>query len=86
LIGPNGAGKPTLFNLLSNFIRLDQEEIIFDDSSIHPLSSYKIALEGCVRTFPLLRILSQLTVLENMLLTTQKQTKENLIQVWLQQK
>jgi neutral amino acid transport system ATP-binding protein len=86
LIGPNGAGKPTLFNLLSNFIRLDQEEIIFDDSSIHPLSPYKIALEGCVRTFPLPRILSQLTVLENMLLATQKQTKENLIQVWLQQK
>ena len=30
LIGPNGAGKTTLFNLLSNFIRPDQGEVVFD--------------------------------------------------------
>lgn len=70
MIGPNGAGQTTLFNLLSNFIRLDQEKVIFDDSPIHPLSPYEIALEGCVRTFRLPWILSQLTLLENMLLAT----------------
>ncbi|WP_267384243.1 ABC transporter ATP-binding protein [Cyanobacterium sp. uoEpiScrs1] len=86
LIGPNGAGKTTLFNLLSNFIRLDQGEVIFDGSPIHPLSPYEIALQGCVRTFQVARVLSRLTVLENMLLATQRQTGENLIQVWLQQK
>lgn len=86
LIGPNGAGKTTLFNLLSNFIRPDQGEVIFDGSPIHLLSPYEIALQGCVRTFQVARVLSRLTVLENMLLATQKQTGENLIQVWLQQK
>lgn len=86
LIGPNGAGKTTLFNLLSNFIRPDQGEVIFDGSPIHPLSTYEIALQGCVRTFQVARVLSRLSVLENMLLATQKQTGENLIQVWLQRK
>ncbi len=86
LIGPNGAGKTTLFNLLSNFIRPDQGEVIFDGSPIHPLASHEIALQGCVRTFQVARVLSRLTVLENMLLATQKQTGENLIQVWLKHK
>ncbi len=85
LIGPNGAGKTTLFNLLSNFIRPDQGEVIFDGEPIHPLSPHEIALQGCVRTFQVARVLSRLTVLENMLLATQKQTGENLIKVWLQQ-
>ncbi|ACK67377.1 ABC transporter related [Rippkaea orientalis PCC 8801] len=86
LIGPNGAGKTTLFNLLSNFIRPDAGEVIFDGQPIHPLSPHEIALQGCVRTFQVARVLSRLTVLENMLLATQKQTGENFMQVWLKQK
>ncbi|HAC63342.1 MAG TPA: ABC transporter ATP-binding protein [Cyanothece sp. UBA12306] len=85
LIGPNGAGKTTLFNLLSNFIHPDEGEVIFDGQPIHPLSPHEIALQGCVRTFQVARVLSRLTVLENMLLGTQKQTGENLMQVWFKQ-
>lgn len=39
-----------------------------------------------MRTFQVARVLSRLTVLENMLLATQKQTGENFMQVWLKQK
>ena len=84
LIGPNGAGKTTLFNLLSNFITLDQGQVIFDGEPIHHLSSHQIAQQGMVRTFQVARVLSRLSVLENMLLAAQKQTGENLLQVWLQ--
>jgi neutral amino acid transport system ATP-binding protein len=84
LIGPNGAGKTTLFNLLSNFIRSDKGEVIFDGEPIHNLKPYQISLQGCVRTFQVARVLSRLTVLENMLLATQKQTGENFIQLWFQ--
>jgi neutral amino acid transport system ATP-binding protein len=80
LIGPNGAGKTTLFNLLSNFIRCDRGEVIFDGSPIQQLHPHKIALKGCVRTFQVARVLSRLTVLENMLLANQQQTGENLLQ------
>jgi neutral amino acid transport system ATP-binding protein len=84
LIGPNGAGKTTLFNLLSNFIRPDAGTVIFDGQPIHHLPCNEIALKGCVRTFQVARVLSRLSVLENMLLATPQQTGENLIQLWLQ--
>ncbi|MGB7440562.1 MAG: ABC transporter ATP-binding protein [Coleofasciculaceae cyanobacterium] len=83
LIGPNGAGKTTLFNLLSNFIRADTGRIIFDGEPIERLASYQIAQQGMVRTFQVARVLSRLSVLENMLLAAQKQTGENFWQAWL---
>ncbi len=85
LIGPNGAGKSTLFNLLSNFITPDSGKVIFDGKAIEKLPPHKIAQRGCVRTFQVPRVLSRLSVLENMLLAPQRQTGENLIQVWFKQ-
>lgn len=84
LIGPNGAGKTTLFNLLSNFIQPDAGEVLFDGEPIHNLASHQIALQGMVRTFQVARVLSRLSVMENMLLAAQKQTGENFWNVWLQ--
>jgi neutral amino acid transport system ATP-binding protein len=86
LIGPNGAGKTTLFNLLANFIEADRGEILFDHQPIHHLPSHKIAQLGFIRTFQVARVLSRLSVLENMLLATPNQTGENFFQVWWQQK
>ena len=86
LIGPNGAGKTTLFNLLSNFIRPDRGEVIFAGKAIHHLPPYEIAQRGCIRTFQVARVLSRLSVLENMLLAKPRQTGENFFKVWLQQK
>ncbi len=84
LIGPNGAGKTTLFNLLSNFIRPDRGEVIFSGKAIHNLQTHEIAQEGFIRTFQVARVLSRLSVLENMMLAKPKQTGENLFKVWLQ--
>jgi neutral amino acid transport system ATP-binding protein len=86
LIGPNGAGKTTLFNLLANFVEADHGEILFDRQPIHHLPSHKIAQLGFIRTFQVARVLSRLSVLENMLLATPNQTGENFFQVWWQQK
>jgi neutral amino acid transport system ATP-binding protein len=86
LIGPNGAGKTTLFNLLANFIKADHGEILFDYEPIHHLPSHQIAKRGFIRTFQVARVLSRLSVLENMLLATPNQTGEIFVQVWLQQK
>ena len=84
LIGPNGAGKTTLFNLLSNFIRPDRGRVIFDSEPVHHLQPHQIAQMGMVRTFQVARVLSRLSVMENMLLAAQKQTGENFWNVWLQ--
>ncbi|MEO1006140.1 MAG: ABC transporter ATP-binding protein [Cyanobacteria bacterium J06638_38] len=85
LIGPNGAGKTTLFNLLSNFIEPDRGTIFFDEQPIHNLPSHEIATRGFIRTFQVARVLSRLSVLENMLLATPHQTGENFFRVWFQQ-
>lgn len=83
LIGPNGAGKTTLFNLLSNFSRADSGEVIFDGDPIHQLQPHEVTQRGLVRTFQVARVLSRMSVMENMLLATQHQAGENFWQVWL---
>jgi neutral amino acid transport system ATP-binding protein len=84
LIGPNGAGKTTLFNLLSNFIRPDRGEVLFEGRPIQHLPPHRIALQGCVRTFQVARVLSRLTVLENLLLAAPHQTGEKFFPLWWQ--
>jgi neutral amino acid transport system ATP-binding protein len=86
LIGPNGAGKTTLFNLLSNFIRPDRGEVIFRGHPIQHLAPHKIAQQGFIRTFQVARVLSRLSVLENMLLATPQQRGENFLKVWFEPK
>ena len=85
LIGPNGAGKTTLFNLLSNFIKADSGSILFENQPIQNLPSHQIATKGFIRTFQVARVLSRLSVLENMLLATPNQTGENFFKVWFGQ-
>ncbi|NJK41578.1 MAG: ABC transporter ATP-binding protein [Acaryochloridaceae cyanobacterium SU_2_1] len=82
LIGPNGAGKTTLFNLLCNFIASDRGRIIFDGEPIQHLPPHQIALQGMIRTFQVARVLSRLSVLDNMLLAAPHQTGERLQNLW----
>ena len=81
LIGPNGAGKSTLFNLLSNFLKADTGKVLFEGKPVQDLPPHQIATLGFIRTFQVARVLSRLTVLENMLLATQNQTGEHLFSV-----
>ncbi|MBF2055845.1 MAG: ABC transporter ATP-binding protein [Cyanobacterium sp. T60_A2020_053] len=84
LIGPNGAGKSTLFNLLANFILPDQGTVIFNGESVNKMPPHRIARRGFIRTFQVARVLSRLTVLENMLLANQEQKGEKIWSVLIQ--
>ncbi|MEB3209834.1 MAG: ABC transporter ATP-binding protein [Leptolyngbyaceae bacterium] len=84
LIGPNGAGKTTLFNLLCNFLTPTEGTVNFDGEWIHARQPYEIAQLGMVRTFQVARVLSKLSVLDNMLLAAQRPLGENFWNVWLQ--
>jgi ABC-type branched-subunit amino acid transport system ATPase component len=66
LIGPNGAGKTTFFNLLTGFDRPDTGDWSFNGKSLRRVPAYKVARMGMVRTFQLTKVLSKLTVIENM--------------------
>jgi branched-chain amino acid transport system ATP-binding protein len=65
LIGPNGAGKTTMFNIINGLHRADQGEILFDGRNIEKLEPHQITRAGISRTFQLSRQLSDMTVLEN---------------------
>jgi branched-chain amino acid transport system ATP-binding protein len=66
LIGPNGAGKTTFFNLLTGFDKVDEGEWTYNGKAIQGVPPYKVARMGMVRTFQLTKVLTRLTVIENM--------------------
>lgn len=78
LIGPNGAGKTTLFNLVTGFYRADAGAIQFAGRSIRDMPPHAIARRGVVRTFQITKVLSAMSVLDNMLLAAPRHPGEHL--------
>ncbi len=68
LIGPNGAGKSTLINMLTGVIRPDSGSIHFMGRETIGMPAHAICKLGMGRTFQNLRLFSQLSVLDNVLL------------------
>src|SRR3954468_17371002 len=79
LIGPNGAGKTTFFHLLTGFDRPDEGDWSFNGKSLRGVPAYRVARMGMVRTFQLTKVLSRLTVLENMRVGATGQQGESLL-------
>ncbi|MGF6791502.1 ABC transporter permease subunit [Paraburkholderia sp. 35.1] len=65
LIGPNGAGKSTTFNLVTGVLQATSGEITFRGERIDALSSREIVKRGIGRTFQHVKLLSGMSVLEN---------------------
>ncbi len=83
LIGPNGAGKTTFFNLLTGFDRPDEGDWSFEGRSLKGVSAYQVARRGMVRTFQLTKVLSRLTVIENMRLAATRQSGESVLKAMI---
>ena len=67
LIGPNGAGKTTLFNCITGYSAPSKGEVIFNGRTMNGLKPDKVCRLGMVRTWQKVRPLTNLPVLDNVI-------------------
>jgi len=65
LIGPNGAGKSTTFNLITGVLSKTSGQVTFRGGDISALPSREISRKGMARTFQHVKMIADMTVLEN---------------------
>ena len=65
LIGPNGAGKSTTFNLITGVLSKTSGQVLFRGNDISALPSRDISRQGMARTFQHVKMIADMTVLEN---------------------
>jgi ABC-type branched-subunit amino acid transport system ATPase component len=74
IIGPNGSGKTTLFNCVTGVLRPSSGQVRFKGEDITGLTADAVYRRGIARTFQLIQIFPEMTVLENMLMAAQERT------------
>ncbi|MCE5317124.1 MAG: ABC transporter ATP-binding protein [Parachlamydia sp.] len=68
IIGPNGAGKTTMFNMITGEYKPTSGKIEFGGEEIQGLKPHNVAKRGIGRTFQIVRVFEDLTVLDNILM------------------
>jgi branched-chain amino acid transport system permease protein len=68
VIGPNGSGKSTLFNAITGLAHADDGAICFDGEQLLGLPPHQILRRGVARTFQNIRLFTNLSVLDNVLI------------------
>jgi ABC-type branched-subunit amino acid transport system ATPase component len=68
IIGPNGAGKTTLFNVLTGLLKPDSGRCYLGEREVTWLPPHRIARLGVARAFQELRLIQEMSVLDNVLL------------------
>ena len=66
IIGPNGAGKSTLINVLTGTLRPSAGTVLFKERDISGIGPVRLARLGMARSFQLVQIFPDLTVIETL--------------------
>ncbi len=82
IIGPNGAGKTTLFNCVTGLHTHDEGSILFKGRPLEHLKSHERVRLGMSRTFQNIRLFSQMTVLENVMIGRHCRTHAGLLRMF----
>jgi branched-chain amino acid transport system ATP-binding protein len=79
LIGPNGAGKTTLFNVISGELSASAGRITLFGEDVTRLAPHQRAARGMARTFQVIKLFANLTVIENVLLACEALDRRKLV-------
>ncbi len=79
IIGPNGAGKTTIFNMITGVYQVTSGDVLFNGESIEGKRTYQIVDAGIARTFQNIRLFSNMTVMENILVGHHSRLKSGLL-------
>jgi len=84
VIGPNGAGKTTFFNCITGIYNPTEGEILISPpgkkrKKINGLKPNRITKKGMARTFQNIRLFSNMTVLENVMIGRHCRTSSGIV-------
>lgn len=77
LIGPNGAGKTTLIKQISGALKQDSGKIYIEQNEISNLNVAERVHAGLARSFQISSVFPDFTVLENVMLAVQGQSRKS---------
>ncbi|CAG9167574.1 Lipopolysaccharide export system ATP-binding protein LptB [Cupriavidus laharis] len=83
LIGPNGSGKTTCFNIVSGFLRPKAGRVALASRDITADTVQERSRAGLVRTFQTPQVFEHMTVLENLMTGSYKDTHSGVVQAML---
>lgn len=86
LIGPNGAGKTTIFNNITGIYKPDNGHIFFNEKNITNTSPHLVAQLGIARTFQNIRLFSNLSVLDNVIIASNIKADYSMIDAFFRTK
>jgi branched-chain amino acid transport system ATP-binding protein len=67
IIGPNGAGKTTFFNIISGFNEPTSGKVVFREKDMTGKNITKYCRRGMARTFQNIRVFSEMSVINNLI-------------------
>ena len=79
VIGPNGAGKTTFFNMITGVYQPTSGEILLENEQINGLKPHDVSKIGISRTFQNIRLFTEMSVLENVLVGMHTHLKAGLV-------